>query len=474
MDRLPENFLWGGAVAANQVEGAFDADGKGLSVSDVLTAGTKDRPRRITDGIEPGAYYPNHVAIDFYHHYQEDIRLFAEMGFKCFRTSISWPRIFPKGDELQPNEAGLAFYDRLFDELLKYGIEPVVTLSHFEMPYHLVEEYGGWRDRRVIAFFLRYCETVFKRYRGKVRYWMTFNEINNQMRMDTEPLMMFVNSGLKPGPGENVEQLVYQASHYELVASAKAVKLCHELIPGAKIGCMIQYTPLYPRTCDPKDVLAAFKETERIYYYLDVHCCGVYPNWLLQYWKDRGIQIDFTQEDARILREATVDYIGFSYYMSRTVAHGEDSSGLVPRGKAANPYLKASDWGWPIDPEGLRYTLNHLYARYRLPLFIVENGLGAVDTPDETGAIHDSYRIDYLRTHIEEMKKAVLQDGVELMGYTPWGCIDCISFSTGEMLKRYGFIYVDRDSAGNGTLERRKKDSFYWFQKVIASNGETL
>ena len=471
MSGFPETFLWGGAVAAHQVEGAYDAEGKGLSVADVLTAGSKTTPRRIDPDPVPGTFYPNHGAVDFYHRFREDVALFAEMGFRCFRTSVNWTRIFPRGDEETPNEAGLAFYDDLFDELLRNGIEPVVTISHFEMPLWLVKKYGGWRSRELIGFYLRYCETLFRRYRGRVKYWMTFNEINNQMNLDNR-LMMYVNSGLVPQEGEDPEQLVYAASHHELLASAGAVRLLHEIDPGAKIGCMVAYLPIYPASCKPEDVLAAHRQTEKNYFYLEAHCNGRYPASLPKLWRERGW--DFLQKgDEELLREGRVDFIGFSYYMSRTLAAGQRYTAMPGKGEE-NPWLKKSQWGWPIDPVGLRYSLNALYDRYQLPLFVVENGLGAADVLEEDGSIHDPYRIEYLRSHILEMKKAVTEDGVPLMGYTPWGCIDCVSFTTGEMTKRYGFIYVDCDDHGRGTLNRYRKDSFAWYQTVIASNGEIL
>ena len=476
MSRLPEDFLWGGAVAAHQVEGAWDADGKGVSVVDVLTAGAHGVDRRITDGIQDGCYYPNHEGIDFYHHYKEDIKLFAEMGFKCFRTSIAWTRIFPNGDEEEPNEAGLKFYDDLFDELLKYHIEPVVTLSHFEMPYHLVKEYGGWKNRKVIDFFVRYALTVMKRYKDKVKYWMTFNEINNQKNY-RYPLFGYTCSGVIFSEERNPEECMYQVVHHELVASALVVKKGHEINPDFKIGCMMAFVPLYPYSCHPDDIMFAALSMHDRYLFGDVHVRGEYPRYILREWERKDFRILITEEDRRILKEGTVDYVGFSYYMSNAVKANAvmDGNGLdgFP-GSVSNPYVKKSDWGWQIDPEGLRYSLNMLYERYQKPLFIVENGFGAVDEIQPDGSICDDNRIAYLKAHIEEMKKAVLEDGVELMGYTPWGCIDCVSFTTGEMKKRYGFIYVDRDNEGNGTLERKKKKSFFWYKKVIETNGETL
>lgn len=478
MTGFSKDFLWGGAVAAHQLEGAWQEGGKGISVADVMTVGGPGIPRRITEGVLEGEYYPNHEGIDFYHRYKEDIALFAEMGFKCFRTSIAWTRIFPKGDEDVPNEAGLKFYDDLFDECLKYGIEPVVTLSHFELPYHLVTEYGGFANRKVIDFFVRFAEVCFKRYKDKVKYWMTFNEINNQANYNDQ-FFPFTNSGISYKEGDDREQIMYQAAHYELVASAKAVQIGKAINPDFEIGCMIAMCPIYPATCKPADVLMAQKAMEKRYYFTDVHVHvhGAYPGYMLTYFARKGYDLDITSEDLAELKKGTVDYIGFSYYMSFAITHKEDNVYFDYHEQedfVRNEYLNATDWGWQIDPEGLRYSLNWFTDHYRVPLFIVENGFGAIDEKEADGSVHDTYRIDYFRDHIKEMKKAVVEDGVELMGYTPWGCIDLVSANTGEMKKRYGFIYVDRDNEGNGTLERSKKDSFDWFKQVIASNGEDL
>ena len=468
---LAADFLWGGAVAAHQLEGGWQAGGKGLSIADVMTAGANKVPRKITDGVQAGENYPNHSAIDFYHHYKEDIKLFAEMGFNCFRTSIAWTRIFPNGDEAEPNEAGLKFYDDVFAECHKYGIEPVITLSHFEMPYHFVSEYGGWRDRRVIDFFVHFAEVCFKRYRNSVKYWMTFNEINNQMDYMND-FLVATDSGLVFRNNEDAatrEALMYQASHYEVVASALAVKMGHQINPDFKIGSMINFTPLYPASAKPADILVAEKMMQRRYWWSDVQAWGRYPVGMEAYFKQHGLRPDITAEDRIVLQEGTVDYIGFSYYNSMTIAADGASFKIV-----ANPTLETSEWDWPIDPLGLRYALNWLQDRYHLPMMIVENGLGARDKVEADGSIHDPYRIDYLRAHIEQMIKAVNEDGVELWGYTPWGCIDLVSAGTGQMSKRYGFIYVDKDDEGNGTLARSRKDSFYWYQKVIQTNGADL
>ncbi|WP_081332179.1 6-phospho-beta-glucosidase [Pediococcus pentosaceus] len=477
MTKLPENFLWGGAVAAHQLEGAWQADGKGVSMADVMTAGANKVPRKITDGVVPGENYPNHEGIDFYHHYREDVKMFAELGLKAFRTSIAWTRIFPNGDDAEPNEAGLKFYDDLFDECLKYGIEPVITLAHFEMPYHLVKKYNGFSDRHVIDLYVRFAETCFKRYKDKVKYWMTFNEINNQSMYNND-FLMATNSGLVFKGDENREAAMYQAAHYELVASAKAVKLGHEINPDFQIGCMINFTPFYPLNAAPNNIMLTERLMQRRYWFSDVHVNGVYPENVETYLQQKGYRPDITEADREILKAGTVDYVGFSYYNSNTVALPEGRSideNLAPEDVTVeNPYLATSDWDWPIDPVGLRYSLNWLNDRYHLPMFIVENGLGAYDTVESDGAIHDPYRVDYLRAHIQEMEKAVELDGVNLMGYTPWGFIDLVSAGTGQMSKRYGFIYVDKDDDGNGTLQRSKKDSFGWYQKVIRTNGEDL
>lgn len=473
---LRQDFLWGGAVAAHQLEGGWQEGGKGVSVADVMTAGANGKERQITDGVIEGNYYPNHEGIDFYHRYKEDIRLFAEMGFQCFRTSIAWTRIFPTGEEAKPNEEGLKFYDDLFDECRKYHIQPVVTLSHFEMPYEMVVKYGGFRNRICIDLFVKFAKVCFERYRDKVTYWMTFNEINNQadFHRDFAP---FTNSGLVFKEGDNRENFMYQAAHYELVASALAVKAGHEINPDFKIGCMMAMCPIYPYSCDPKDAMMAMSAMQKRCWFADVHVRGNYPEYIKAYWKRKGLVLDITPEDLAALKAGCVDYVGFSYYMSFTVKHTDNNPEYDYRehkDRVENPYVKASQWGWPIDPEGLRYTMNWLYDRYGLPLFIVENGFGAYDQAGTDGMVHDGYRIEYLKAHIEAMKTCVEQDGVDLIGYTPWGCIDLVSAGTGEMEKRYGFIYVDKDNLGNGTGERSRKESFYWFQKVIQTNGEEL
>lgn len=471
---MRKDFLWGGAVAAHQVEGAYRTGNKGLSIADVMTAGSRTKAREITDGIVEGKYYPNHEGIRFYDFYKKDIALFAEMGFKCFRTSIAWSRIFPNGDEEVPNEEGLRFYDELFDELLAHGMEPVVTLSHFEMPFGLVKGYGGWRNRKMVTFFVRFARTVMERYRDKVKYWMTFNEINNQMIL-SNGIYAFTNSGILFEEWEDRLKTVYQAAHYEFVASAMTVKLGHEINPDFKIGCMVAATPVYPRTCNPDDVLLAMEEDRKNLFFTDVHARGRYPSYVKKDWERRGYVFDITPEDLEAMEQGCVDYIGFSYYLSSVMSAdpgveklGDDLAASPDA--VENPYLEMTPWGWAIDPKGLRYVLNQYYDRYQLPLFVVENGFGYEDRLED-GQIHDGNRIEYLGNHIREMMKAVDEDGVELLGYTVWGCIDPVSFGTGEMRKRYGFIYVDKDDEGNGTYRRIPKDSFYWYRDVIAGNG---
>lgn len=473
---FPEGFLWGGATAANQVEGAYAEGNKGLNISDVLPGGKERLSILLSPGfdfqVDHERYkYPNHEAVDFYHRYKEDIALFAEMGFKVYRMSIAWTRIFPKGDEMEPNEEGLAFYDRVFDELHKHEIEPVVTISHYEMPLHLVTEYGGWRSRQVVTFFERYVRAIFSRYQGKVKYWMTFNEINSGLHF---PIM---GLGFAIQQEEDKYQPTFQAYHHQFLASSIAVKLCREMMPDAKIGCMILYAPVYPYDCNPENVMYALHKNQLSNYFCaDVQVRGEYPTYIQRYFKEHQIELDIQDGDLELMKEGTVDYIGLSYYMSVTEKKektaDEAAQGNILSG-VKNRFLKASDWGWEIDPVGLRISLNELYDRYQIPLFVVENGLGAQDQLEEDGSIQDDYRIEYMRDHIRAMGEAI-EDGVELMGYTCWGCIDLVSMSTGQFSKRYGLIYVDKHDDGSGTLERRRKKSFYWYKDVIASNGEKL
>ncbi|TCI36281.1 glycosyl hydrolase family protein [Exiguobacterium sp. SH4S7] len=474
---MKTDFLWGGAIAAHQVEGAWQTDGKGISIADVMTAGTKNQARKITDGVLPGEYYPNHEGIDFHGRYKEDVKMFAEMGFKCLRTSIAWTRIFPNGDEAEPNEAGLQFYDDLFDELLRHDIEPVITLAHFEMPYHLVKQYGGWRNRKMIDFFTTFAVTVMKRYKDKVKYWLTFNEINNQRILDN-PLYSWTNSGILYAEDDDKLETMYQAAHYQFVASASIVIEGKKINPDFQIGCVLAATPNYPLTSDPEDILLAQREDDQQLFFTDVHVRGHYPKRFIKEWERRGYHFDMTEADVDILKAGTVDYIGITYYLSNTVSVRPEAERLNDEllGNetiVANPYVESTEWGWSIDPIGLRYYLNLLNNRYELPIFIVENGFGYADR-FEDGRVHDQERIEYLNQHITQMKLAVEVDGVDVIGYTVWGCIDPISFTTGEMKKRYGFIYVDRDNDGKGTLNRYRKDSFEWYRHVVRTNGKSL
>lgn len=473
-----KDFLWGGATAANQIEGAWDVDGKGPSVPDMCTNGSHARPKQLTRTIHPDLIYPSHEAIDFYHHYEEDIALFAEMGFKTFRMSINWTRIFPTGMEEMPNEKGLEFYDRVFDCCKRHGIEPLVTLSHYEMPFALVEKYNGWADRAVIDCFLRYCKVVFARYESKVKYWLTFNEINTCAM----PIGAVLNCGTVrgfEGPASKIpdnKQERYQALHHMFIASALAVRYAHENYPNFIMGNMVCFVPCYPQTCDPEDILEGQREMNMTNWFCsDVQVRGAYPGYARRYFAEQGIEIRMEPGDEEILRNGKVDLYTFSYYMSVCVTTHEDAEKVEGNiiGGYKNPYLKASDWGWQIDPHGLRYALNEIYNRYGLPMMVVENGLGAYDEKGADGIVHDDYRISYLRQHIQQMAEAV-KDGVDLRGYTPWGCIDLVSASTGEMAKRYGFIYVNKFDDGTGDLTRERKDSFYWYQKTIASNGDDL
>ncbi|WP_146623325.1 6-phospho-beta-glucosidase [Enterococcus florum] len=472
---FPEKFLWGGATAANQCEGAWNVDGRGLANVDLAPTG-KDRRAVLTGeqkmlDFDEAHYYPAKEGIDMYHRYKEDIRLFGEMGFKVYRMSIAWTRIFPRGDEEEPNEQGLEFYENLFSECHKYGIEPLVTISHFDCPMHLVNTYGGWKNRQMISFFEKYSRVLFERFNGLVKYWLTFNEINMILHAP------FMGAGVYFEPEDDQEKIKYQAAHHELVASALVTKLAHEINPEYQIGCMLAGGDTYPMTCDPKDVWQAKIEDRSNYFFTDVHVRGYYPAYAVKELERKGIFPETQPEDMELLNKYPVDFISFSYYASRCASADPEISKLTDGNVLAslkNPYLKASEWGWQIDPLGFRITLNTLYDRYQKPLFVVENGLGALDVPDEKGCVMDDYRIDYLRAHIQAMKEAVVLDGVDLLGYTTWGPIDLVSAGTGEMSKRYGFIYVDRDDQGNGTLNRSKKKSFDWYKKVIASNGEDL
>mgnify|MGYP003238783089 FL=1 len=464
---FPANFLWGGAVAANQCEGAYDEDDKGWSTQDLA-------PKGIVGAItaEPTADNLKLKGIDFYHRYREDIVMFAEMGFSVFRFSIAWSRIFPNGDEETPNEAGLAFYDQLIDECRRHGMEPLVTLSHYETPYHLAKTYDGWCSRKMIDFFKRYVNTVMEHYKGKVHYWLTFNEINSILHNP------YLSGGILTPREQLSKSDLYQAIHHELVASALVTKMAHEIDPDNKVGCMVIGIPSYPLTPNPDDVIANMEQDRHNLYFTDVQARGAYPKYLNRYFKENGIQIQMEEGDEEILKNS-VDFISFSYYMSTCGcadpdAHPQAAGNIIPG--VANPYLRSSQWGWQIDPKGLRYLLNQFYDRYQKPLFIVENGLGARDElieKDGVLTVEDDYRIEYMREHLLQVEEAI-EDGVEVLGYTSWGCIDLVSASTAQMSKRYGFIYVDRNDDGSGTMARYRKKSFYWYRDVIASNGASL
>lgn len=464
--QFPKDFLWGGAVAANQCEGAYNEDGKGLDIQDLM-------PRGISGSLtaEPTPDNLKLQAIDFYHRYKDDVKLFAEMGFKVFRTSIAWSRIYPNGDDEVPNEKGLLFYDALFNECHKYGMEPLVTISHYETPLHLAKKYDGWKSHELINFYERYVRTIFARYKDKVKYWLTFNEINSVLH---QPLL---SGGIFTPKEKLTEGDLYQACHHEFVASALATKIAHEMMPKAKIGCMILAMPIYPLTPAPEDILEVMKEDHFNDFFGDMHARGVYPGYMKRYFREKGIVIKMTAEEEALLKENTVDFISFSYYVSICAGRGGEEGGGNILGGKKNPYLKASAWGWQIDPVGLRYTLNRFYDRWQKPLFVVENGIGAKDELIEDGrggkTVDDDYRIDFLAAHLRELGKA-MEDGVPVLGYTAWGCIDLVSASTAQMSKRYGFIYVDRNDDGSGTLTRYKKKSFYWYKNVIASNGAVL
>lgn len=473
MYQFPENFLWGSAISANQAEGGYLEGGRGISNIDMIPHGqdrmTVKLGKVAQPTLEPDKFYPSHTGVDFYHRYREDLALLGEIGLRVFRTSISWSRLFPHGDEETPNPEGIAFYKDLFQECRKHGMEPLVTLSHFDIPMGLVEQYGSWRSRKVIDFFLRYAETCFREFSPYVHYWLTFNEINILLHSP------FSGAGIAFQPGENHNQVIYQAAHHVLLASAQAVRLAHKYSAENKVGCMLAGGSFYPYSCNPADVWESVRKEQENLFFIDVQVRGQYPSYAPRMFREKGVELVTEPQDAEILNIGT-DFISFSYYASRCVAGTLDdkeiNDGNVVR-SVKNPYLKTSQWGWAIDPLGLRITMNQLYDRYQKPLFIVENGLGAKDTIEPDGTINDEYRIDYLRQHILAMRDA-MEDGVPLMGYITWSAIDLVSASTGEMSKRYGFIYVDKDDAGNGSLERRKKKSFDWYKQVIATNGACL
>ena len=466
---MKKDFLWGGAIAANQAEGAYNVDGKGLSIADVLGVGGKEKSRKRTDGIQEGYYYPNHEAIDFYHHYKEDLTLMKEMGFKCFRTSIAWSRIYPNGDGVL-NQKGLEYYDHLIDEIIKNDMEPLITISHYETPYVYTKLWNSWENRKMIDEYYQFATTIIDRYKSKVKYWITFNEINGML------FNPFSGSGTIVHKDTNYLKNVLQAIHHMFVASAKVCSWAKENASQVNIGGMIASLQVYSRTCHPKDIMMAKNLCDLQYFFCDVMIRGRYSNKVLNFFERYDLKPQMEDEDLEILSNGTIDYLALSYY--QTVVFGHDiftdlkTSGNL-MGGVKNPYLEASEWGWPKDPVGFRYVLNDLYEKYQLPLFVVENGLGAKDELIN-GEVHDTYRIDYLRQHITEMMKAVELDGVDLLGYTTWGPIDLVSYSSGEMSKRYGYIYVDLDDSGNGTRKRYKKDSFYFYKEVIKTNGECL
>ncbi|ARU91910.1 6-phospho-beta-glucosidase [Spiroplasma clarkii] len=481
--KFTKEFLLGGAVAAHQFEGGWDQDGKGLSIADLRrynpNLNRKDinteramTKAKLAEALNPpkDLVFPKRHGIDFYNNWKQDINMFGEMKMKIFRTSISWPRIFPNGDETKPNEAGLEFYDKVFKECKEQGIEPLVTLSHYETPYHLVEKYGGWKSKELINFFTNFAEVVFKRYKNLVKYWMPFNEINAAI------YSVWAGAGLKDDE-ENIETKSYQAMHNLFVANALANKIGKSINQDFKIGCMIAGMMTYPFDCKPENVLLNLhQEQRRKYFYFDVAVGGYYPNYIKKYWERKNIKLDITTEELEIIKNNTSDFSGFSYYMSGVYSVDEQElveGNLIKFGK--NPYLDSNQWGWQIDPVGLRVMMNQIYDRYQKPVFIAENGLGFVEEmKNSSEIIQDDYRIEYLKKHLQQLLLAINEDGVECLGYTLWTPIDVISHGTSEMTKRYGLIYVDQDDFGNGTRKRYKKKSFAWFKNVIETLGETL
>lgn len=473
---FPKDFLWGGAVAANQLEGAYDLDGKGMCVADINefhddidiqkkyneeldTAFVKEAMKA---GHGDGRIFPKRWGIDFYHTYKEDLKLLAGLGLKTFRTSINWSRIFPNGDDETPNEAGLKFYDNLIDEIIANGMEPMITISHYEIPLNLTLNYNGWYSREVIDFFEKYCKVVFDRYAGKVKLWIIVNQIN---LIGHES---FNHLGVAEDKVDDLQSAKYQAVHNEMVACARATRYAHEKYPEMQIGMMLCGGPAYAATCKPEDQLATLKHNQMEYFYSDVLLRGYYPGYAFRFFEDKGIHVEFGEHDEEDLKNAC-DFFSFSYYYTRVCdKESYENGNQVYR----NMELLANEWGWTFDPLGLRYMLNEFWDRYQKPIYITENGSGYYDKLED-GKVHDPYRVDFYRMHIEQMKEAI-KDGVDLRGYYAWGPIDIISCSSSEMSKRYGFIYVDLDDYGKGTGKRIKKDSYDWYKKVIASNGEDL
>ena len=476
-NKFPKEFLWGGAVAACQIEGAYDVDGRGLSTSDLRAYDKNlDRTSIAQEGGDTLAgikaalkdttsYFPKRHGIDFYHTYKEDLALMKELGLKAFRTSISWSRIFPNGDELEPNEKGLQFYDRLIDEIIKNGMEPIITMSHYDIPIHLVIEYGGFANRKMIEFFVRYAKVLLERFKGKVKYWIVCNQIN------LVPTVNFGSLGLYDDQAENMEELMYKAVHNQFVAGAKIVELARKIDPEALMGTMVADGTMYPATCKPEDVVLAMRKNRMQYYFTDVQLRGEYPMYALRYFEENDIYLCVENGDEELLKSNTFDFLAISYYYSKVVDSTKNT--IKPFDATQNPYLKPTPWEWRADPLGFYNTLSQYWDRYQKPLIIAENGLGALDKVEEDGSIHDQYRIEYLKLHIEQLKECI-KDGVDIFGYLSWGPIDIVSSSSAEMSKRYGYIYVDLDDFGQGTGKRSKKDSFYWYQNVINSNGEQL
>lgn len=474
--KLRKDFLWGGSIAAHQCEGAWNVDGKGIGIMDLVTSGSYEVPREICKDIEDGKRYPSHEGIDFYHRFKDDIALFGEMGFKALRISIDWSRIYPNGDDKEPNKKGIEYYQSVVDELLKNGIEPIVTLYHFEMPVNLVRKYGSWTNRKVIDFYLKYCKTMFEALKGKVKYWVTFNEMNHiDPQTEASDIFTYIIAGLKFSEMVEKKQTLATIGYNMTLAGVKAVELAHEINHNNKVGCVFGLTPVYPINCNPVNVMNAFKEMDRDFYQIDAMCNGCFPKYKLKEYKDSDIQLEISNEDKESFYNGKLDFIGVNYY-STSVAHyeGDDDGEETLFGGVQNPYLEKSKWGWSIDPIGLRYLLNYVYRRYELPIIVSENGLGAMDKVEADGSINDDYRIDYLNQHLIQLKKAAEEDGVECFGYLMWGPIDLVSATTGEMKKRYGFIYVDKQDDGTGDYSRKKKKSFDWYKEVIESNGESL
>lgn len=472
-----ENFLWGGAVAACQIEGAYDVDGRGLSTSDIHAYDPHmDRAHIEKEGggtlasiqaamSDTTSYFPKRHGIDFYHTYKEDLALLQELGLKAFRTSISWSRIFPNGDEETPNEKGLEFYDHLIGEIIQCGMEPIITMSHYDIPLYLVTEYGGFANRKMIDFFVKYAKVLLERYKGKVKYWIVCNQVN------LVPTVQFGSLGLYDDQAENMEELMYQAVHNQFVAGAKVVELGKTIDPEAYLGTMVADGTFYPATCDPKDVVLTMQKNRMQYYFTDVQLRGEYPVYALRYFEENNIHLQMEEGDEELLKNNPMQFLAISYYSSKVVDHNKNT--IKAFDGSQNPYLEPTPWEWRADPLGFYNCLSQYWDRYQVPIMIAENGLGALDTVEEDGSIHDEYRIDYLRKHIEQLKECV-KDGVDILAYLSWGPIDIVSSSSAEMSKRYGYIYVDLDDLGQGSGKRLKKDSFYWYQKVIQSNGEVL